>query len=274
MRDQVLPFTKVIAAVIIPFLVTAVVLLYGLPSQTDLLFAWTITPPLSAMFLASAYVGGIWFFAQVLRQWRWHRVARGFPAVIAFASLASAATFLHWDRFHFGHISFVTWVVLYVTTPFLVLAALLLNRRQDSGLPEENDFAIPLHWRVGLAAVGAVSLVTGLVLFIVPQPLVDSWAWQLTPLTARIVGAILTLPGMVNLWMLRDARWSAFRWVFQAQIASLVFLIGALILARNDLDPSRPVTPVVVGGLVFSLVAYAAFYDWCERGVRRASAAG
>jgi len=266
--DRIRPFTKALAIVILPFLAVAVVLLYGLPTRTDELFAWTINPPLSAMFLASAYVGGIWFFTQVLRQRAWHRVARGFPAVVAFASLASAATFLHWDKFHFGHISFVTWVVLYVTTPFLVLVALLRNRSQDSGRAEGRDFAIPRGWRVLLAAVGAASLVTGVVLFVAPQPLVDTWAWQLTPLTARILGAILTLPGMVNLWMLRDARWSAFRWVFQAQIVSLVFLLGALVIARADLDWSRPVTPVVVGGLAFSLLAYVAFYAWCERRVR------
>jgi len=32
---------------------------------------------------------------------------------------------------------------------------------------------------------------------------------------------------MVNLWMLRDARWSAFKRITQASIFSLVFIVGA-----------------------------------------------
>ncbi len=74
---------------------------------------------------------------------------------------------------------------------------------------------------------------------------------------------------MVNLWLLTDSRWSAFRWVFQAQLVSLVFITGALAIAHGDLDWSRPATPVVVAGMAFSLLAYAAFYAWCELGRAR-----
>jgi hypothetical protein len=192
-------------------------------------------------------------------------VKNGFPAVVVFAGLMGVATFLHWDRFHFGHISFVTWVVLYVTTPLLALAAILANARQDYREVEEHDFLIPLQPRLVIAIVGILALVTGALLFVVPSALIDIWAWKLTPLTARIIGATMTLPGMVGIWLLGDARWSSFRWVFQAQVFSLVFIVLALVLSRSDLDWSRPVTPVLVGGLVFSLVAYVAFSVWCDR---------
>ncbi|GAB3606715.1 hypothetical protein GCM10027413_21240 [Conyzicola nivalis] len=263
--DRVLTYTRVIAAIILPFLGAAVVLLYLLPDDTDATFAWTIQPALTAMFLGCAYAGGIVFFVHVLRTDRWHRVKYGFPAVIVFASLLAVTTFLHWDRFHFGHISFYTWVTLYLTTPVLVLVAAARNWRADPGTLERRDYAIPRPARIAVALVGIVAFAFGLALFVAPAAFLDAWAWQLTPLTGRVVGAILTLPGMVNVWLLVDARWSAFRWIFQAQIASLVFIAGALVFASGDLAWRTPAGPAFVAGIAVSLVAFVGFYGYCER---------
>jgi hypothetical protein len=262
---RVLPATRWLAAVILPFLVVASGILYLVPGYTDELFAWTIRPSLSAMFLGSAYVGGIWFFARVLRAPSWRSVRYGFPAVVLFASLLAIATFLHWDRFHPGHISFVTWVVLYVTTPVAVLVACVANGRTGAAVAPRRDYAVPFAPRALLAVVGGSALLCGVALFVLPGAAVDAWAWQLTPLTARVLGAILTLPGAVNLWLLVDPRWSSFRLVFQAQIVSLVFLVGALVIARADLLWSRPVTPWLTAGIGSSLLAFLVFYVYCER---------
>lgn len=264
-RDDMEPLTKWLALLILPFLVVASVLLYLFPAETEQLFAWTIDPPLTAMLLGSAYLGGIWFFVHVVWQSRWHRVRHGFPAVVVFAGLAGVATLLHLDRFHAGHISFITWLVLYLTTPLLVLGALLANRRSDGGLAEEGDYRIPFRLRAALGALGALSLLVGAALFLVPQAFQPIWAWELTPLTGRIVGAVLTLPGMVNLWLFVDERWSAFRWIYQAKLFSLSFIALALVVARGDLQWARPAAPLFVAGIVLSLLGYAAFYWWCER---------
>lgn len=266
--DAVLPYTAGLSVFILPFLIAASLLLYILPANTEDLFAWTIAPPFTAMLLASAYIGGIWFFFHVVRLRRWHRFQYGFAAVVVFATLLGAATFLHWDRFHFGHISFVTWATLYVTTPFLTFAALIANRRADDSTPEGRDVTIPWPARILLAAIGILSLVCGLVMFVAPNLAIDVWAWEVTPLTARVVGAVLTLPGMVNLWLLRDGRWSSFRWMFQAQLISLVFITAALLFAWNQMEWSRPSAPLFVCGIVASFVVYAVFYAYNERQLR------
>src|SRR6188474_580180 len=191
--DRVLTYTRVLAAIILPFLFVATFLLFVLPGRSNELFAWTVDPPLTAMFLASAYLGGIWFFVHVIRQRQWHRIRYGFPAVFAFVTLLSIATFLHLEEFHEGDISFILWLLLYVTMPFLVLAALLANLSADSGKPEARDFALPMFPRVALAIVGFLALIVGVTLFVLPSLLVDTWAWTLTPLNARIIGAVLTL---------------------------------------------------------------------------------
>lgn len=263
--DRVLPFTLGVAYLVLPFLLVALVLLYLLPERTDRLFAWTIDPPITAMFLGSAYVGGIWFFTQVVRLRRWHRVQYGFPAVVLFATLLGLATVLHWDRFHHGHVSFVAWAVLYVTTPFLALVALLLNRSADPGVPEDHDRRVPQPVRLVLGVAGIVALVAGLVLFAVPSVGIELWAWELTPLTARVVGAVLTLPGAVDVWLLVDDRWSSFRWMFQSQLASLALINAAWIVERDELLWDRPLAWLFAGGVAAALVVYAGLYAWLER---------
>ena len=114
-----------------------------------------------------------------------------------------------------------------MATPVLVLVAIILNLREDDRQPEGDDVEIPALVAVRARARRRRRTVTGLVLFIVPSLLIDAWAWDVTPLTARVVGAVLTLPGMVNVWMLWDDRWSAFRRVFQAQLVSLACILVA-----------------------------------------------
>ncbi|WP_308796976.1 hypothetical protein [Agromyces silvae] len=269
--DRVLPFTRVVGALILPFLVVAAVLLLGLPGETETHFAWTILPPLTATLLGSAYAGGIWFFIQVVRQRAWHRVAWGFPAVVVFATLLGTATALHWDRFHPGHPSFVTWATLYVLTPPLTLLALILNVRHDPRTMEPGDVEIPAPWRVSLALVGGAAAVTGLVLFSMPLMLIGTWGWEVTPLTARVVGAVLTLPGFVNIWMLRDRRWSSFRWVFQAQLVSLAAMLFGLVIRSGDVAWDRPAAWAFVIGIVASAGVYGVFVGIMEE--RRRAAA-
>ena len=158
-------------------------------------------------------------------------------------------------------------MTLYVTTPFLVAAAMIVNRGEDPGTPASRDVLLPAWVRILLALLGICSLVVGLVLFVAPQVAIDVWAWPLTPLTARVCGAILTLPGMVNLWLLGDARWSAFRQIFQAQLASLALMLLALAVRGGELLWSRPSAPLFVGGIAASFAAYLALYAWAE--VRR-----
>lgn len=263
--DRVLPSTRWLAAAILPFLLVASALLYLWPEATDRHFAWTIQPSLSATLLASAYLGGVYFFAEVLRSGRWHRVKHGFPAVAVFSGLVGAATLLHWNRFHAGHVSFITWATLYFTTPFLVLAAWLHNRRTDPKLPEAGDVRLPSALRLLLAVAGAPPLLIGLGLFVWPQALLGVWAWELTPLTARVTGAVLSLPGVVGLSLLGEGRWSAVRVLLGAQLLSLAGVLVALVRARTDLLWERPAAPLVVVGMGSYLVFYAAVYLLLER---------
>src|SRR5450759_943288 len=115
--DRVLRYTRVLSAVIVPFLLAAFVVLYVFPGDTKRLFAWTINPTMTPMVLASAYLGGAYFFIRVLSETRWNTVKTGFLSVALFAALLGVATVVHWDKFNHQHVAFWLWAGLYFTTP-------------------------------------------------------------------------------------------------------------------------------------------------------------
>ena len=103
--DRVLPTTRALAIIVIPFLVVAWAILYLWPNDSGRLFAWPIKPAMSAMLLASAYAGGIYYFARVALAKRWHTIKDGFLPVATFATLLGIATLVHWDRFTHNSVS-------------------------------------------------------------------------------------------------------------------------------------------------------------------------
>jgi hypothetical protein len=263
--DSVFLVTRILAIVIIPFLVVAAVLLYIWPENTDQTFAWTIKPAMTPMMLAAAYMGGIVFFIQVARARVWHTIKAGFLPVTAFAGLLGIATILHWDRFNHSHISFYTWTALYFTTPFLVILVWLFNRRQDTPRKDWNERMLPTSLRTMLGIVGVITLLVSLALFIFPQWMIAMWPWSLTPLTARVLGAMFALPGLVELGLARDPRWSAARVILQSQNFSILMILIAAARASTNFNPANPATWLFIGGLAVLLFLIIILYIYMER---------
>ena len=264
--DRVLSFTRGLAILVIPFLVVASVILYLFPERTGEWFAWPIKPPLTAMMLGAAYLGGIYFFTRVVLTQQWHTIKAGFPPVIAFASLLGIATIVHWDKFTPGHPSFLAWAGLYFTTPFLVVGAWLVNRRLDPHTPEPNDVIIPIGLRWALGVVGTITLVVSLLLFLQPAAMIAVWPWALTPLTARVAGAMFALPGLVGLGLAIDQRWSAARILLQAQAFSIALILLAAARAWDNFDLAKNTHWLFVGGLGAMLIGIIALHVWLDRG--------
>ncbi len=253
--NQILLETRWVAALVIPFLVVAFIILFIFPDKTELLFAWKIQPSMSAMMLGSAYAGGIYFFAGVLRSKQWHQVKVGFLPVITFASLLGIATILHWDKFNHSHISFFAWAGLYFTTPFIVLFVWLRNRHQGTGNLGDTDTIIPYTARLIMGLFGTVTLIVSLFLFIQPSTMITLWFWKLTPLTARVMGAMFALPGLVGLGIAFDKRWSAATLILQSQGFSILLILIASILSWQDYDWTTWGSWLFVGGLSLMLMS-------------------
>jgi hypothetical protein len=262
--NRILLETRLVAALVIPFLIVAAIILYIFPGRTGDLFAWKLQPGMSAMMLGAAYAGGIYFFTAVLLSNQWHRVHVGFLPVMAFAGILGVVTILHWDRFNHQRIAFYAWAGLYFTTPFIVLAVWLRNRRLDPRQPKTRELIIPLPVRLIIGAAGLVTFAISLILFLRPTTLIALWPWSLTPLTARVVGAMFALPGLVGLGVATDRRWSAARIILQSQGFGILLILIAAIRAWGDYQWEKPSSWLFVAGLAAMLAGIALLYAVAE----------
>jgi hypothetical protein len=254
--DRIQPLTKIIAALIIPFLVVAFVLLYFFPGESGRRFAWEIKPAMTAVWMGAGYLGGAYFFLRVLLERRWHRVSAGFWPVTAFTWAMLLATMLHWSRFKLDHLPFQIWLVLYIVTPFLVPFLWWRNRAAAPSTPAAGDLVVPATARGGMALVGIFMLVSCLICFIAPDLAISFWPWTLTSLTARIMGGWFALMGAGGFVMSREKRWSGWRY----EVESIIFVWHALVLLGSfvhaaDFKPGAGWFFAAEGAAILALLA-------------------
>jgi hypothetical protein len=263
--DRILPFTRVVAAVVTAILVTAWIVLYLWPEQTDRRFAWTVAPTMTPMLMGAGYGSAALFWARVTAGRRWHTLGVGFLPTTLFTWMLLSATLLHWDKFHHGTGAFRLWLWVYIVTPIAVPAVWAWNRRRDPRDLDVSDPPFPDPVVAALIASGIVMLAIAAWLFLFPSSVIGVWPWALTPLTARTVAAFVALPGVAWLAIASDGRWSATKAVVETLALGLVLLMIAVARAWEEFDTSRPLTWAYVGGLVGTLAALAVWYGWMER---------
>jgi len=260
--DRILPLTRGVAILVVPFLLVAFGLLYVQPGRAAELFAWPIKPQLTAMLLASAYLGGVVFFSTLLVSRAWHRIALGVPPVATFASLLLVTTLIHRDLFSFDRVAGWTWTLIYVLAPPLVVAAWLLNRRRDPGRRPSDALVPPIVAR-GMVVVGVVAIGCAVLLYAVPDLFIGTWPWRMTPLSARVIASMLCLPGVLAIGIAIDRRRSAIRSPLVAQAVAIVAMLGAMWTRQADLTgPAASVAFMwfVVGGSLAGTVALLIMY--------------
>jgi hypothetical protein len=233
-EDRIQPFTRIVAAVIVPFLVLAFLILYLSPERSGERFAWAIQPPMTAMFMGAGYIGGAWLFINAIFGRRWHRVAPGFWPVTTFTVSMLLATIIHWELFDLTHFPFILWLILYVVTPFLVPLTWLLNRSVDPGAPEESDVVVPTMARRSLLVLGVVLLAFALGGFTNPGWLIDLWPWTISTLTARTMSGWLALLGVGGIVISADTRWSAWKVGLQSIGLWHLLVVVAAFVRRAD----------------------------------------
>jgi hypothetical protein len=270
--DRIYPATRWVAAIIIPFLVVAFVILYFMPGSTETRFAWKILPAMSAMMLGAAYAGGIWFFTGVILARQWHRVWLGLLPVTFFAGILGVTTVLHWDRFNHGTLPFAAWSTLYFTTPFIVFCLWLWNRREDPVAPEPDDALFSRPVRMIFLAVGILISLISAALFFQPAPMMGLWPWTLTLLTARVTASMFALAGVIGLELATEQRWGAAKLLLQSQMFSILLILIAAARDWSSFDPSQISTWLFVLGLGGMEVGILVFYLFMESRRGRAPA--
>ena len=263
--DRIFPLTQRVAWLIIPFLAAAALVLYGLPGRTTEFFAWTIRPEMTPIIMGAGYAVGAYFFFRVATGDEWHTVAPVFLGIATFTWFMAVATVLHWENFNHSHEAFFLWVILYAVTPILIPTLWALNRRTDSRAVPEGAVTLPQSIRMVGGALGVILIVSALVLFAVPDLMIDAWPWAVSPLTARILAGWIALFGVANSAAVTDLRWTGSRILLQCQIGGIALVLVGVVRAWHNFDQANPLTWAGVGSVVLYLCAVTALYAWMER---------
>ncbi|WP_136590817.1 hypothetical protein [Salinigranum halophilum] len=263
--DRLLPLTRWVARAIVPFLAAAFVVLYGVPARTTEFFAWTIRPEMTPIVMGAGYGAGVYFFYRVSTADEWHTVAPVFLGITTFTWFMAVATVLHWANFNHSHHTFFLWVVLYAVTPLLVPAVWALNGRTQSGERAADEAVLPPPVRVVGGVLGLVITLSAVALFVAPGPMIESWPWAVSPLTARVLAGWFALFGVVNGVVVLDPRWSGARVLVQSQLLGFALVLLGVARAWEDFDTENPLTWAVVGGMALYLALVTVLYLAMER---------
>ncbi len=168
------------------------------PLRTADWFAWTIDVPMTAVFLGAAYWSSAVLEVSGARAEGWGRARLTVWTVLVFTTLTLVVTLVHLDKFHLGadqptSARLVTWgwLAIYSFVPVAMLAALLLQTQSRAPAPPASLRPLPGGLRLLLTVLAVVLLGAGVALLLVPASVSGAWAWPLTDLTARAVGAWL-----------------------------------------------------------------------------------
>jgi hypothetical protein len=227
--DRILPFTRVVAVIVVPFLWLAFLILFFYPDSSGVRFAWPIKPHMTALYMGAGYLGGSWLFINAIFGKRWHRIQGGFLPITTFTWFMMIATFIYWDRFVHENLGFILWLILYVVTPFLVPVIWFLNRKTDPKEPEENDVVISSTVRRIPKLFSALLLIFIVVGIVNPNLIIQIWPWKLSPLTELVICGWISLLGVGAFVMSNETRWSGWKVPLESiAVWHVLVLIGAV----------------------------------------------
>ena len=279
--DAVTAAMRVTAVVVIAVLVPALIILWGMPTRTDDLWAWTIKAPLTPIFMGAGYGAGAYFFYRVFRTPRWHEVYVGVISAAVFALLMLITTILHYDKFNQGKahdglpdpptlatLAFYGWTGVYILSPFVVGYLWWRNQQRDPRTPEPGEQLVPDNVRLVTRVIAFGALLAGLAVLIDPTIAVDNWGWTLTPLTARVLACFTCQVGTGFLLLSLDPRWSSWRVLVQTFLLAVALLLVGAIRQWDTFGEDSTMQWGYVLGLIAGAVALVALYVSMERPAR------
>jgi len=243
-------------------------ILYFLSDNTATYFAWTIGVPLTAAFLGAGYLASFILELMAAREQIWARSRVAVPAVLLFTSLTFIITLVHLDKFHLGVSNPLTliltwaWIIVYATVPF-IMGFILIMQLRAQGVNPPIIAALPSWFRLILGLQAAIMLVLGLALLLLPETAMPLWAWELTPLTARAIGAWLVGMGVAGAQSVSENDWLRLRPAMLAFMSyALLQLINLLRYPNaSGLDWSALKTWLYLA-FILSILVIGAFGTW------------
>ena len=206
--------------------------LFVFPLRTAEWFAWTVNPPMTAVFLGAAYWSSAGLEVTGARSAGWESARLAVWPVFVFTTLTLGVTLLHLDRFHLSpdaaplaQVATWAWLAIYAIVPVAMLVISWMQLRSRRLAPQAvaaRRPVLPTALRLLLMGIAGVLLVYGVALLAVPVQAATWWPWPLSELTARAVGAWLVGLG----WSAAQGQLSGDRrTVRPVALTSVVFVI-------------------------------------------------
>lgn len=287
---------------IIFYLASGLVLLAGLQlfafsEQTDVYFAWTITPFITAAFLGAGYWTSVLLEFLAARENIWVRSRAAALPVLTFTTLTLIATLLHLDKFHLDVSKLPAdgpvppwmtvaaawaWIAVYGSVPPLMTAILIYQLRQP-GTDEPRQAPMPMWLSTAVGVQGGVMMLLGVLLFFAkeifpanfpvpttpanPIQLLPFWPWLLTPLTARAVGAWLLGLGLTGVTVALERDFARVRIIFFSAI--LFCGLQFVVLARYPTNVTWDARAWGYVIFVLSLLGTSVYGLWAAQQAKR-----
>ena len=168
--------------------------LYFFSEKTDLLFSWTINPPLTAAYLGAGYLAAFVLEYLASRETIWSNARIAVPGMWSFTFVTLIVTLYHIDRFHFDSPTLITvagtwvWLLVYILVP-IALGIIWIRQARQRGVDSIREKPLPGWLRYSALFQGLILILSGTVMFLLPEKAIPYWPWTLSALTCRAIGA-------------------------------------------------------------------------------------
>jgi hypothetical protein len=235
------------------------------PASTAQRFAWDVQPTVMAAVLGAYYLSTLPLTLLTLFARRWEMIRVIVLPTVLFTAVALLATLMHWSRFSVGSTPFTVWFLSYILPPPILLAGYLWQERRarKAGVVVPTD-PLPKEVRLGLLHWGGLVCLLAVAIFIVPALAIRLAPWTLTPLTTRVLAALLLAAGGLMLSMARENDRS--RVLFGVPMLLLMFPLVTLQIARfaDQVNFSSVFLFIIYGAMLvaFALGVYLVSGNW------------
>lgn len=250
--------------------------LYLLSDNTQTFFAWTIGVPLTAAFLGAGYWASFFLELLAAREQVWAKSRIAVPAVLIFTLLTLILTLIHLDKFHFNAPEIITviltwgWLIVYALQPF-GMGYVYFRQLRVPGSDPARLHPLPTWFKGVIGVQFGIMILLGLGLFLIPEQVAPLWAWELTPLTGRAIGAWLIGVGIGLGQTIMENDWARIRPMMAAFAAYGVLQLINLLRypTAAGLDWSAVKTWLYVAFLI-SVLAAGVYGSWMSQKAYRA----
>ena len=200
------------------------------PEATGTNFAWPIQPVVTAALFGAIYFSALLLMIAGAFTKIWEHVRVVVLPSAAFTAIMLVPTFLHWDRFSVGSISFALWLASYVLPPPIFIACYIWQQKRSQ--PVGFGITRPLAGavRAFLFVNGAALTIFSIVVMLFPSVLQSIAPFTFTPLTARALAGFIVLAALLQISMALENDWT------RARIATIMLIplpfVAALQLVR------------------------------------------